>query len=108
RSRADLPRPAGDEGDVVAAFEDVRLGSPEAVVGVVTLPEQRRKVGGGGTSVVAREHDQGPAGLAVPVERLQDLADRGVDLQDEVAVGAEPALPLELRRGEDRRVRSVE
>ncbi len=90
----DHPAPVGDAGDAHAALPGRALGAAEGRVARVRPAIELRAVVGG-------DEDEGVVEHARLVERIDDLADVGVDLHHVVLVGIFRGAPaLERLRGE--------
>ncbi|MCK7540100.1 MAG: hypothetical protein MZV63_58935 [Marinilabiliales bacterium] len=98
RPGLDMPRPAGDERDPVAALPDMGFEPAEAA-------RRRVAVGAGMRTVVAREHNEGPLGRTQPSHGLHDPAHAEIGQRDQVAARPIAAPSLDQLRDEPGRVR---
>ena len=99
-----LGQPARDERDAVAPLENVGLGASILSARMMTESGQGFEVGGRRAAIVTREDDQRIRVQSRSLESTHDLANRRINLQDEIAVRADPALLQERAARNDRRV----
>ncbi len=109
-ARGHNPRPTGKERHAVATVPDIGLVAAVGVAGTVAvvLLEVVALGRATGATVVGREDHQRVLGDALGVERVEDLADAGIGLDAEVAVGADATGTQEFRGRSDGRVRAGE
>ncbi len=92
-ARLDHGGPADDKGQAVAAFPDIEFVAAQRTAGVVSLRLQLLRAHVRSEAVIAGEKHERVRGLAGLFDRIENLADGGIGLENQIsAVIVEPAL----------------
>src|SRR6187431_2882264 len=104
RARIHMAWPANDERHAVSALEDVGLRTAKDMTGAMAQLLQLGKVDERRATVVAGNNQERVVSQTIVVERLEELAQAMVVLEDKVGVVIEAALSLPILGRRDRRV----